>query len=115
MKKLILITTIILSGCAAPGMVVDLKGVDTRAYNTNYSECAAIVDQNSSATNSAASGAAIGAGIFAITGALLGVDVGSLAAIGAIHGAAGGLGKNANDQRVMMANCLRGRGYKVML
>jgi len=127
MKKLIAIalTACLLSGCAADMQngpngvtfnyvpVIDTQGLNPETYNRDLAEC------NTYASNLAkkAAQAAVAGAIF---GALLGAAVagGRGAAFGAGVGAANGIGYGAvaADQRnrLIVGNCMRGRGYTLL-
>lgn len=102
--------------------VVDTGGVDNAQYQQDLYECRQYAEQVSpvqeageGALIGAAGGAALGAVVGALTG---GVSAGEGAAWGAgvggtagvIHGASGGVA----DQKQIIDNCLRGRGYNVL-
>lgn len=120
MKKTISIAVIVLmaTGCAAPqqGPIVDMKGADIHEYNLALHECSQYAHQAMGAGQGAVSGAVAGA----IIGALLGVALGdsslaaSTAGAGAVMGGAGGMAQGADNRQVIMSECLRGRGYKVL-
>jgi len=100
--------------------VIDMKGVDEAKYQQDLSECRAYAEQVSPAGQAATSGgigALLGAALGAIAGAFSG-DAGRGAAIGAsvggVGGAASGVGEGVSDQKQIIRNCLRGRGYSVL-
>jgi hypothetical protein len=112
-----------LTGCAQSYQpVVDTKGVDSARYQQDLYDCRQYAEQVSPAGNAAIGGlggAAGGAALGAITGAILpGVSAGNGAALGAATGGAvgvaGGAYKGVNDQKTIINNCLRGRGYSVL-
>jgi len=91
----------------------------TRNYQQDLAECQAYANQVSpvqDAAVGAVGGAALGAGLGALTGAAFkGVSVGEGAAYGAIGGGvlglAGGAYTGHQNQRDVLNNCMRGRGY----
>lgn len=105
----------LLSACATHRPVIDTKGVDMNAYNTDLTECQKYAEQiNPAAT--AAGGAAAGA----IFGALLGAAIGGRGAagygagIGAAQGTGAGAAGGAGKQIQIINNCMTGRGYRVL-
>lgn len=100
--------------------IIDMKGVDEAKYRQDLSECRAYAEEVSPAGEAAKSGgigAALGAALGAIAGAFTG-GAGRGAAIGAsvggVGGAASGVGQGVSDQKQVIRNCLRGRGYSVL-
>ena len=125
MKRLgmVLVAAFCLAGCAQSYQpVVDTKGVDSARYQQDLYECRQYAEQVSPAGDAAIGGlgaAAGGAALGAITGAIVpGVSAGTGAAVGAatggVVGVAGGTAKGISDQRSIINNCLRGRGYSVL-
>ncbi|GAB5471000.1 MAG: hypothetical protein Kilf2KO_40300 [Rhodospirillales bacterium] len=117
--------SLMLAACASSyEPVVDYKASTntSQAYEQNLRECRALAEQGGSPVEDAAiggvGGAAVGAAIGAISGAILGGGAGTGAAAGAaIGGTAGGAGgavKGVSDQRSIVRECLRGRGYAVV-
>ncbi len=91
-------------------------------YNQNLEECRNLAQQGGSAVEDAAvagvGGAALGAATGAIAGAILGGGAGTGAAagaaIGGTVGTVGGGAQGISDEKQMVRNCLRGRGYSVL-
>ncbi len=102
-----------LAGCAAhPEPIVDTKGVNMSAYETDLEECSVYADQIQT-EKGVAKGAAGGAVVGAATGAISG-NAADGAGYGAIWGATrSGLDADETKQRVVK-QCLRGRGYRVL-
>lgn len=107
------------SGCASqnrPGEpIVDLQGTDPVLYSQDLAECRTYASE-------VAVGARIGTGAAAgaVLGGLIGAAVGDsstaqrVAGAGAAHGGArGGMG-GLRERSVVVKNCLRHRGYKVL-
>lgn len=124
MKRFTAIALVLaLAGCAQSYQpVVDTGNVNTSRYQQDLFECRQYAEQVSPAAEAgkgaligAAGGAALGAVIGALTG---GVSAGSAAALGAGSGAIVGGGTGAYqgtaDQKRVIDNCLRGRGYNVL-
>jgi outer membrane lipoprotein SlyB len=112
---------LILAGCAQSYQpVVDTKGVDNAKYQQDLAECRQYAEQVSPAGEAATTGllgAAGGAALGAIVGAFSG-GAGTGAAIGAATGGAVGAGAGGvsgiSEQKRIINNCLRGRGYNVL-
>ncbi|MBC6406109.1 MAG: hypothetical protein GDA41_10395 [Rhodospirillales bacterium] len=115
----------LIAGCAnAYDPVVDFRVSNntSEAYDQNLRECRALAKQGGSAAEDAVvgglGGAALGAAVGAIGGAILGGGAGTGAAagagIGGATGAAGGAISGVSDERSIIRNCLRGRGYAVL-
>ncbi|MBI5277371.1 MAG: glycine zipper family protein [Burkholderiales bacterium] len=110
-----------LAGCATTGAnyrpIVDLRGSNPAAYETDLRECQAYATQTAGAGESAAAGAVGGA----ILGALLGIAAGygsrnyqHTAGVGAVAGAAGAAAQGEQNQRDIIRRCMSGRGYNVL-
>jgi outer membrane lipoprotein SlyB len=110
-----------LAGCAQSYQpVVDTKGVDSAKYQQDLVECRQYAEQVSPGEK-AATGGVIGAAGGAALGAILGAITGSPgtgAAVGAVGGGAAGAGAEGiggvSEQKRIINNCLRGRGYNVL-
>jgi len=122
MRRVASLTLMIaLAGCAQSYQpVVDTKGVDNAKYQQDLSECRQYAEQVSPAGDAATGGvlgAAGGAALGAIVGAFSG-GAGTGAAIGAASGGAVGAGaggvSGVSEQKRIINNCLRGRGYNVL-
>jgi hypothetical protein len=109
------------AGCAQSYQpVVDTKGVDNSKYNQDLAECRQYAEQVNPYERAAmgtAIGALGGAAMGAVTGAVVG-NPGAGAAIGAgaggLTGAAVGGGTGAEQQKKIIDNCLKNRGYAVL-
>lgn len=116
-KKMIicLLTVSMVAGCATYRPIVDMKGVDRAAYESDLKECQEYAKQVDP-SGEAATGAAAGA----VFGALLGAAIGGrgYAGYGARVGAAQGVGAGAAHgmagQIQIVRNCMAGRGYRVL-
>ncbi|APB99351.1 glycine zipper family protein [Polynucleobacter asymbioticus] len=106
-------------GCAGANVrpLVDMKGVNESAYETDLQECQAYAQQQSGMGGTAAKGAGAGA----VVGGLLGLVTGGnksgiaqAAGAGAVIGAAGGAYSGNQGQEAVVKRCLSGRGYKVL-
>jgi len=128
MKKLtsILFVFIFLISCAPVPQsyepIIDMRGtsIDWAQYAQDLHECqeyAARICPTDQAVGEALAGAAFGAALGAILGSGTG-NVGEWAGIGAgsggLSGAAHGAGSAIEEQKRIIRNCMRGRGYKVL-
>jgi hypothetical protein len=110
-----------LAGCAQSYQpVVDPKGVDNAKYQQDLAECRQLAEQVNPYERAAvgtAIGAIGGAALGAVTGAVVG-SPGAGAAIGAgaggLTGAAVGGGGGVEQQKKIIDNCLKNRGYAVL-
>lgn len=102
--------------------VVDMQGVDPARYEADLADCRAYAEQVSPAAE-AAGGGLIGALFGAAIGGVVGATTGGYgvgeaaatgAAVGGVSGAGGGALQGARGQRAVIANCLAGRGYRVL-
>jgi outer membrane lipoprotein SlyB len=97
------------------GVIVDMKGVDPTKYQADLHECAAYADQVDAAGKvggNAAGGAVVGGAVGAIFGGPEGAARG--AGAGAVTGGARGVDQTVRERHVVVANCLRNRGYAVL-
>lgn len=121
MKRVLpIILALALAGCAvAPPRLdyslIDPKGVDSRKYEQDYSECAELANQTDvgdRAAGSAVAGAIIGA---IIGGMICGRNcAGQVAGVSAASAAARGAGSGAQEQQHALRACLAGRGYRII-
>ena len=100
------------------GIIVDGKNRDREAIIRDGNECAGIAAETApaeKAVGGAVAGAVIGALLGAVTyraGGLSGNNgAGYGAAAGAIGGSAGGAARGAAEYRVVLRNCMIGRGH----
>ena len=129
MKKMMVfaILALFISGCATAldpnySPVVDFKkGQSSANYQKDLAECKALAAKRMSAVKAGAlgagAGAALGAGIGALMGAIFDVDVGRVAAAGAVAGGVSGVGAGVSadiNQKDIITRCLSGRGYAVI-
>jgi hypothetical protein len=115
---------IALGGCSQTSYVpvVDLKQSKNGGanYEQDLNECQALAGQRDPASQTvqgAGVGALVGAGLGAALGALSGRPGGGAATGAVLGGAGGGLSQGAggfDNQRAIIVNCLRGRGYAVV-
>ena len=101
-------------GCARhQSVIIDPQGVDMGLYQRDLGECKQISLQVESETGKGAVGGAV-------VGGLLGAVVGGkrsverTAGVGAVLGGAKGAGATREERELVMKNCLRNRGYKVL-
>lgn len=117
---IILISSAMLSGCATapqaaskPILIVDMQGVDKAAYNKDAMTCWLYANDVQDNTGNAA----LAGGLF---GAVLGGMAGNhktaavLGLAGAGQGAAQANGEYKQEFKMVLRNCLAGRGYRVL-
>ncbi len=111
--SLMLVAT--LAGCATYRPIVDTKGMNPQAYESDLRECQAYAEQLNPAEH-AAGGAVAGALFGAVLGAIVGNHdlAAQMAGVGAVSGAASGGGEGANAQKNIIRRCMSGRGYRVL-
>jgi outer membrane lipoprotein SlyB len=116
MKTWLLCSALLLAaGCAARSPIVDMKGVDEQRYQADLAECREYAKQAPGAGGGAAGGALVGAGVGYVLGQAVGArDPSAIGRGGAVVGGAKGAGRGAQSRRQVVANCLKGRGYKVL-
>ena len=107
-----------LGACASDpkhSVIIDRQGVDMNAYYDDLDDCAEYADQVDTGGNTARSagrGAVVGGAVGGIIDGSEGAGKG--AGIGAVTGAAKGVGRSEEEQRRVVKNCMRGRGYRVL-
>jgi outer membrane lipoprotein SlyB len=108
------ISMVAIVSCSAKNQViVDPVGVDMAVYQQDLSNCRQIAEQ----VDSKGAKGAIGG---AIVGALIGAAIGNsdtaqkLAGVGAVSGGAKGAVKTKQEKDLVVKNCMRGRGYRVL-
>lgn len=100
-------------GCATYRPIVDTKGVDMAAYESDLKECRSYAQQVDPGANAAAG--AVGGAVFGVlVSALLGGSRNYGAAVGATSGMSAGAGASARAQIAIVRNCMAGRGYRVL-
>ena len=114
--SLILLTLLAVVGCTTTDeIVIDEKGVNMSAYQTDLAECqsyASKVKTGEKTAKGAASGAVVGGLIGAITGGSSGAATG--AGIGAVGGGARGADEGDRTEVDVVKRCLSGRGYRLL-
>ncbi len=90
-----------------------MKEVDTTKYTEDLQECRAYANQKDPAAQ-AFTGALLGAALGYGLGATMGANPGDVMWTGAIAGGVGGAGAGVYDAHQVVANCMSGRGYKVL-
>jgi outer membrane lipoprotein SlyB len=113
--RVILVSILASAGCAShrSDVIIDPAGVDMGRYQQNLAECQQIAQQVHEKTL----GSALGGGV--VGGAVGGIVGGSETAVkgagvGAVVGAARGTAATQHEKQVVIKNCLRNRGYKVL-
>ncbi len=112
-KFVVVLVALTVAGCAAhPDPIVDMKGVDVKAFAQDWGECEKYTEEIL-ISQGVIKGGATGAVVGAIGGAIDG-DSGRGAATGALYGGTrSGLDADRERQKVFK-RCLRGRGYRVL-
>jgi hypothetical protein len=101
------------SGCSShPDPIIDMKGVDPVAMQSDWDECEVYSEQVIVAKG-AATGAAGGAVAGAAAGAISG-DAADGAGYGAVWGATRSTIDGAREKEDVFKRCMRGRGYRVL-
>ena len=119
MKKLLIVicvTSLLTVGCAGTrrsGIVIDPEGVDMGQFDADLVQCRQIAEQVDQKAGAGAVGGAIVGGAI---GAILGnsTTAGRGAGVGAVLGLAKGAGSTHREKKVVVKNCMRDRGYKVL-
>ncbi|HEY1077533.1 MAG TPA: glycine zipper family protein [Fontimonas sp.] len=112
---LALIGTLALGGCASDGPIIDTQNTDMVRYEQDLAQCRAYGDQVATGKQAGA-GAVGGAAVGAVLGAIVGNSstVARGAGVGGVLGGVRGASKGASEKDVVVKNCLRGRGYRVL-
>lgn len=95
--------------------IVDMQGVDPAAWQRDLAECRVYTEQVQVA-GTAAAGAARGAVLGGVFGAIFGNSSTAArgAGAGAVAGTLGGGSRGVMEQRMVLRNCLNGRGYRIL-
>jgi outer membrane lipoprotein SlyB len=118
MKVILIMTSLVVilccSGCANRNkVIVDPYGVDMARYRYDLQQCQQIAEQ----VSSRAGGQAVSS---AVVGGLIGAAVGNSdtakrgASVGAVTGMASGAKATKEEKLLVIKNCLRNRGYRVL-
>lgn len=113
----ILFTSLLITltfGCShKKTVVIDPEGVDMGEYQRDLTECQQIAQQvESEAGEGAVGGAVVGGLIGAIAGGDRSME--RSAGVGAVIGGAKGAGETRRERELVIKNCMRNRGYKVL-
>ena len=105
-----------LAGCAYRPVVDPKTSAHPENYETDLAECRQLAEQGAHPGGSAAGGAVVGAGVGAALAVATGHKglAGQAAGGGAVIGGAKGAGAGAHEQRAIVRNCMKGRGYAVL-
>lgn len=111
-----LLVAVSLAGCAWRPVVDPKTSAHPENYDTDLAECRQLAQQGAHPGGSAAGGALVGAGVGAALAVATGNKglAGQAAGGGAVLGGAKGAGAGANEQRTIVRNCMKGRGYAVL-
>ncbi len=111
----IILSLIATAGCAGrrSDVVIDPAGVDMGLYQKDLVECQEISKQ---VRGKAAGGAVGGAVVGGAVGGIVGNSdtAGKGAGVGAVTGVARGAAATRQEKQLVIKNCLRNRGYKVL-
>jgi len=95
---------------------VDLKGIDRNQYEEDLADCQGYADEVKIVKQvaiGAAGGAALGGAIGAVSGKNT-TGIGQAAGSGAVYGGTITGLPAAGEYRMVLRECLRGRGYRVL-
>ena len=110
-----LVSLIAAAGCSGrrADVVIDPAGVDMGRYQQDLAECQDISKQ---VRGKAAGGAVGGAVVGGAVGGIVGNSdtAGKGAGVGAVTGVARGAAATRQERQLVIKNCLRNRGYKVL-
>jgi outer membrane lipoprotein SlyB len=108
-----IVAGLLASACAShPEPIIDMKGVDPVAMQSDWDDCESYADEvivASGTAKGAAGGAAVGAAAGAISG-----DADRGAGYGAIWGATRSGLEGSREKQQVFKRCMRGRGYRVL-
>ena len=121
---LIIIAILMFTACAGHRPIIDTKGVDMNAYESDLKECQEYAKQLSPG-KAAVIGGMVGGAIGGTIGAVIGLALhdnklaGELAVMGAglggMRGAIGAGAAGGGSQITIINECITGRGYHVLL
>lgn len=119
MKKIgyafILVSLVAATACAGrrADVVIDPTGVDMGRYQQDLAQCQEISKQvRGKAVGGAVGGAVVGGAVGGIVGNS--DTAGKGAGVGAVTGVARGAAATRQERQLVIKNCLRNRGYKVL-
>lgn len=113
--SVILVSILVSAGCASrrSDVIIDPAGVDMGRYQEDLAECQQIAQQVHQKTlGGAVGGAVVGGAVGGIVGGTESAEKG--AGVGAVVGVARGAAATRREKQVVIKNCLRNRGYKVL-
>lgn len=111
---LLLFSLTMAGGCSKrQSVIIDPQGVDMGQYQTDLTECKQISEQVESGVGEGAAGGAVVGGL---VGAIVGGkhSIGRSAGVGAVLGGAKGASATKEERELVIKNCLRNRGYRVL-
>lgn len=103
-----------LAGCAGKSKpVIDPAGVDMERYQADLAECEQVAQQVDQKAGAEAAGGAL---VLGLIGAVVGDSETAKkgAGVGAISGGARGASATNRERALVVKNCLRNRGYRVL-
>lgn len=112
--SLILPSALLLAGCAYNPIIDPKTSRHPENFQADLAECRQIAEQapRGAALAGAGVGAALGAGVAVASGHP--GAAGQAAGGGAVIGGARGAGATHREKRMIVRNCLKGRGYSVL-
>ena len=116
-RSLVYLLIAVLGACRATDdrPIVDMQGVNRAQYDADLAQCQAYADEvqaGREVTRGAIGGAVVGGAIGAAVGNSNTAQ--RAAGAGAVAGAARGAGSAVREREMVIRNCLRGRGYRVL-
>ena len=112
--SILLLSLTVVGGCSKrQSVIIDPEGVNMGQYQRDLAECQQITKQVESEVGEGAVGGAVVGGLI---GASVGGkrSVGRTAGVGAVLGGAKGAGATKEERELVLKNCLRNRGYRVL-
>lgn len=110
------ITFVSLLGCAGADVrpLVDMKGVNQPAYESDLKDCQAYAKDQSGMGETAAKGAGAGAVVGGLLGLVTGGNKTGIVQAAGASAVIGGAFSGNQAQEAVVKRCLSGRGYKVL-
>lgn len=113
-KLIVLVPTLLLAACAYNPVIDPKTSQHPENFEADLTECRQIAEQapKGAALAGAGIGAALGAGVAVASGHS--GAAGQVAGGGAVIGGARGGAASNREKRMIVRNCLKGRGYAVL-
>ena len=122
-KTKLIVTTLLLSGCAAYTPVFDTLHIkDQTQFEIDLRQCQEVarnggIDPATGAAVGAVVGGGLGAGLGAAVGSIgrqAGLGAGVVGILGGVSGLAAGAAHTAQRERIIVTRCMQNRGYRPM-